>query len=317
MGLPSVHGAPKFSADSVQSRSQTAALSKHGLMDQLRIRRATPDDAGICARIMFDAFERLATRHSFPIEPGTPEFTDFQMKAMLTTDGIYGLVAERDGAIVGSALQDERGKIVGVGPVSVEPADGDIGAGRTLMEALLQRSCDRGAAGTRLVQTAYNYRSLSLYAKLGFAVREPLSVFSGTPQAAGIPGATVRSANAEDVDRCDEICHQVHGHDRHRELQGWISAGSARVVERGGRITGYATGVGYMFHAVGETDDDIVALLQSVDGFVGLGVLVPSRNTRLMTWCLNAGLQIVQQSTLMTIGLYNEPQGAYLPSIGY
>jgi len=28
-----------------------------------------------------------------------------------------------------------------------------------------------------------------------------------------------------------------------------------------------------------------------------------------------AGLRIVQQSTLMGIGLYNEPAGAYLPSI--
>jgi hypothetical protein len=37
----------------------------------------------------------------------------------------------------------------------------------------------------------------------------------------------------------------------------------------------------------------------------------------LMEWCLNSGLHIVQQSTLMTIGLYNEPQGAWLPSIVY
>jgi hypothetical protein len=36
-----------------------------------------------------------------------------------------------------------------------------------------------------------------------------------------------------------------------------------------------------------------------------------------MAWCLKAGLRIVRQSTLMTIGLYNEPQGAWLPSIGY
>jgi hypothetical protein len=35
----------------------------------------------------------------------------------------------------------------------------------------------------------------------------------------------------------------------------------------------------------------------------------------LLRWCLEHGLRIVQQSTLMTIGLYNEPAGAYLPSI--
>jgi hypothetical protein len=28
-------------------------------------------------------------------------------------------------------------------------------------------------------------------------------------------------------------------------------------------------------------------------------------------------LRLVQQMTLMTIGLYNEPSGAYLPSIHY
>lgn len=50
---------------------------------------------------------------------------------------------------------------------------------------------------------------------------------------------------------------------------------------------------------------------------MGLGILVPSRNAELLHWCLEHGLRIVQQSTLMTIGLYNEPSGAYLPSILY
>jgi hypothetical protein len=168
-----------------------------------------------------------------------------------------------------------------------------------------------------LVQTAYNYRSLSLYAKLGFAVREPLSVFQGTPHGPAVHGASVRPATPNDVDACDSICRRVHGHDRHRELQGWVDAGTARVVERGGDITGYSTGLGYIGHAVGNSDDDIIALLESAEIFTGLGVLVPSRNTALMTWCLVAGLRLVQQSTLMTIGLYNEPQGAWLPSIGY
>ena len=47
------------------------------------------------------------------------------------------------------------------------------------------------------------------------------------------------------------------------------------------------------------------------------GILVPSRNTELLGWCLANGLTIVQQSTLMTTGLYNEPTGAWLPSIAY
>jgi hypothetical protein len=37
----------------------------------------------------------------------------------------------------------------------------------------------------------------------------------------------------------------------------------------------------------------------------------------LLRWVLDHGLRIVQQSTLMTMGLYNEPAGAYLPSIRF
>ena len=285
-------------------------------MTGLRIREAKTDDATVCGRIMFDAFESLATRHAFPIEPGTPEFTDFQVTAMLGTEGVFALVAERDGDIVGSAFADERGTIVGIGPVSVDPAAMDGGVGRALMEALLRRCEDRDVAGVRLVQTAYHYRSLSLYAKLGFAVRETLSVFDGSPHGAA-PGATVRPATPDDIDACDGICRAVHGHDRHGELGQWVDMGSARVVERAGAITGYATGVGYFFHAVGKTDDDVIALLGAAETIAGLGVLVPSRNISLMAWCLGAGLRLVQQSTLMTTGLYNEPRGSWLPSIGY
>jgi len=34
-------------------------------------------------------------------------------------------------------------------------------------------------------------------------------------------------------------------------------------------------------------------------------------------WSLQNGLRLVHQLTLMTIGLYNEPDGAYLPSVLY
>jgi hypothetical protein len=44
---------------------------------------------------------------------------------------------------------------------------------------------------------------------------------------------------------------------------------------------------------------------------------VPTRNAALFRWCLESGLRVVQPMTLMTIGLYNEPAGAYLPSILY
>jgi GNAT superfamily N-acetyltransferase len=298
-----------------QTSLEDRAMSADTLVSNGVVRAATRDDADACGRIFYDAFASIATRHNLPVEPDSPEFTHFLVGRMLKSEGFAGLAFERDGAVVGSAFVDERGPIVGIGPVVVDPAAQDDGIGRALTEAALARS--RDAAGIRLVQTAYHYRSLALYAKLGFVVREPLSVVTGPPPSVSVPGSSVRSARADDAVACDALCARVHGHTRSGEVRDAIAAGTAVVAERGGRVSGYATGCGYGWHAVGSTNEDLTALLSSAQSFMGLGVLIPSRNAELLRWCLENGLRIVQQSTLMTIGLYAEPAGVWLPSVVY
>ena len=281
------------------------------------VREATPEDGDDCGRIFYDAFESIATRHNFPIEPSSCAFTHFMVEQMLANDGFVGLVADRRGEVLGSAFVDERTVIAGIGPVTIDPAAQDVGVGRALIEAVLKHERDRGAVGVRLVQTAYHYRSLALYTKLGFVVREPLSVLQGTPPALSIPGLGVRAAREHDLAACDELCARIHGHDRSGELRDAIAAGTAHVVERPEGICGYASGFGYGWHAVAETNQHLFALIGSAPAFMGLGILIPTRNTELLRWCLAHDLKLVQQSTLMTIGLYNEPSGAWLPSIAY
>ena len=65
------------------------------------------------------------------------------------------------------------------------------------------------------------------------------------------------------------------------------------------------------------TVEDLKALIGAAPSFPGPGFLVPTRNGKLMRWCLAHGLRIASQGHLMTIGLYNEPAGAYLPSVLY
>jgi len=267
--------------------------------------------------MFYEAFASIATRHNFPIEVPSPEFAVWKVAQMLDHPGYWCAVAERGGEIVGSAFADLRSAIVGIGPVAVAPAEQDRGVGRLLMEAALERSRAAGAPGVRLVQTAYHYRSLALYAKLGFEIRETLSVLQGPPIGRAVPARQTRPATPADLDACDAVCRRVHGHDRSGEVRDAIGARTALVAEHDGRVTGYATGFSYVDHAVGETDDDLKALLGAAEGFIGLGFLLPSRNTTLLGWCLGHGLRIVQQSTLMTIGLYNEPAGAWFPSILY
>ena len=59
------------------------------------------------------------------------------------------------------------------------------------------------------------------------------------------------------------------------------------------------------------------ALIGAAPAFVGPSFLLPTRNGEVFRWCLAHGLRVVQLMTLMSLGLYNEPQGAFLPSILY
>ena len=167
------------------------------------------------------------------------------------------------------------------------------------------------------MQAAFHNRSLSLYTKLGFDPREPLSCMQGAPLHLAIPGYPVRPATLDDLAACNQVCARVHGHTREGEVRDAIEHGTATVVEHHGRITGYATGIAFFAHAVGETNTDLKALIAAAPAILGPGFLVPTRNADLLRWCLAHGLRIVQPMTLMSMGLYNEPQGAFLPSIAF
>jgi hypothetical protein len=219
--------------------------------------------------------------------------------------------------VVGSNFLHQGAIIGGIGPITVDPAVQNQQIGRRLMIDVMERAERQQTSGIRLVQTAYHNRSLSLYTKLGFDPREPLSTFQGRPPAVHISGRSVRQATASDLQACNRLCRKVHGFERAAELSEAIERGAASVVEHGGRITGYATPVAFFAHAVAETNDDLKALIAAAKSYEGPGFLVPTRNGDLMRWCLEHGLRVVQPMTLMTIGLYNEPAGAYLPSVLY
>jgi hypothetical protein len=131
------------------------------------------------------------------------------------------------------------------------------------------------------------------------------------------PGYEVRPATERDIPACNALCRKVHGFDRGSELADSIGAGTASVVEHLGRVTGYATPVGFFAHAVAEGNQGLKALIGAAPEFTGPGFLVPTKNHEVLAWCLDNGLRLVMQTTLMSMGLYNEPSGAWLPSILY
>ena len=282
----------------------------------LKLRRGTIEDARECGRIDFEAFKSISSEHNFPWDFPSVEIATGEVTRCLSNPGFYSVVAELDGKIVGSNFMDERNPIAGIGPISVDPAVQNQTIGRELMAAATERARVRKFAGVRLVQSAYHNRSLCLYTKLGFETREPLSKMAGPPIKKRFAGYDVRPAAEQDLESCNKLCVRVHGCDRGGELHDAILAGTAKVVEHLGRITGYAGDISFLSHAVGETSQDLIALIAAAsDLSAGGGFLVPTRNGELFRWCLQNGLRLVHQMTLMTTGLYNEPSGAYLPSV--
>jgi GNAT superfamily N-acetyltransferase len=283
----------------------------------MNIRDASKADSQMCGRVLYDAFRDLAERHNFPPDFPSAEAATGLASMLIGAPGFYGVVAEEAGKIVGSNFMDERSPIFGIGPISVTPGVQNRAIGRRLMDAALDRAAAQKAVGVRLVQAGYHNRSLCLYTKLGFVTREPLSLLQGPKLNAKFAGYDVRPAEECDVEACNKLCREVHGFDRDRELRDAIRAHSASVVEHSDEITGYATSIGFLAHAVAKTNQDLKALIGAATEFPGPGFLLPTRNHEVFGWCLSRGLKLVFQMTLMSIGLYNEPAGAYLPSILY
>jgi predicted N-acetyltransferase YhbS len=279
------------------------------------LRPGAPADAEICGAIAFEAFKAISSAHNFPWDFPARDTAVGLMKTLLSHSRFYAVVAEQDGEIVGSNFVDERGPISGIGPITVAPSAQNRSVGRMLMQSAIERENARGASGIRLMQSAYHNRSLCLYTKLGFDSREPCSKMEGPRVGVSLPGYRVRPAIGADLPACNRLCRQVHGHDRDGELRDAVGRGTACVVEHLGDITAYASEVAFFGHAVAETNLGLEALIGAAPGFEHGGFLLPTRNGELFRWCLAHGLRLVHQMTLMTIGLYNEPAGAYLPSV--
>lgn len=281
------------------------------------LRPGTVQDAEACGAICYQAFRTVAEHHRFPPDfPSTQIAVGF-LSQLFSHPGFYSVVAEDEGRIVGSNFLDERSGIGGVGPITIDPAAQNRGIGKALMEDVLARVKQNAYAGVRLLQATYHNRSLCLYIKLGFETRELISTIQGPSIRKDLPGFRVRPATEVDREPSNRLCVKIHGYDRAGELADAIIQGTATVVERDGRITGYSTSLAYFGHSIAETNDDLKALISAAAEFQGPGFLLPTRNGELLRWCLSQNLRVVQPMALMSIGFYREPSGAYLPSVFY
>ena len=87
----------------------------------------------------------------------------------------------------------------------------------------------------------------------------------------------------------------------------------ASVVIRNGVVRGYTTGLNLTVHSVARTNDDLKGLIATA-GKKHINFLLPVRNIELLEWCLENGFRLAMPVSLLTVGMYQVPKGAYLHS---
>jgi GNAT superfamily N-acetyltransferase len=285
-------------------------------------RAGRPGDADAVGRVLHEAFSDVAVRHGYASDFPSVQYGVGLARTLLSAPPYRGVVAQRGREIVGAAFVNVADPIRGIGPVGVLPRAQGSGAGRALMEAVIEEGS--GGAGLRLTQDLFNMTSLSLYASLGFELKEPLALFQGRPPAPppGAAPAHVRAMADHDLAACSALCRRVHGEPRDAEVAAALRGGLPAVVaERGERLVAYTTTLSWWQrgHAVAESRADLRALLSGAGALAHepLTFLVPLRDAELHQWCLAGGLRTVKPMALMALGPYLEPRGAWLPSVAY
>ena len=287
-----------------------------------RLREVVPADVDAVAEILFTAFAGIHDRHRFPRDFPTPEAARGLVADFVAHPEIWGVVAERDGRVVGSNFLDERTEVRGLGPITVAPEGQGLGVGRALMEAAIARGT--GAGGIRLLQDSFNTGSLALYASLGFTAEEPVVVMGGRLRGghAVDSGIDVRPLEAADLPAAERLARSVIGFGRTGEVRDALASLALRplVATRAGRMVAYATSLESFpaANAVAETEADLAALIAGgltrlVEGPASF--LLPTRQHDLFAWALGAGLEVVKPMTYMAHGPYRAPRGAWIPSV--
>ena len=286
----------------------------------IQIRSMNQADVETCGRICYAALKNIADCHNFRPDFPSPEFAVQLARSFQANPQVFSIVAEGEGRVVGSNYLWEYDAIRAVGPITVDPNVQSKGVGRKLMEAVIERG--KGSEGIRLVQDSYNTASLSLYASLGFDVKEPLVMIEGVVKGDIPSGIEVRPIREEDFAGCAALSRNVHGFERINELKNTPPFLTSFVAVRDGRVTAYASAPHFwaLNHAVAESEEDMTALLTGAGNLSEgqpISFLLPTRQSDLFRWCLKKGMRVVKPMTLMAMGEYHEPRTCYLPSVGY
>ncbi len=170
-------------ASAIEVLSDSAITVSNSQSDRVSIRPIGEHDIEAAARAAFAAHSALAARQTHPSEHPSPAFSASLLNIKIKDSNVFGFVAEQNGKAVGSVFLNRfpSSPIAAIGPLTVDPEAEGNGAGSALLRVALDQARALSIAQVRLVQSPAHLRSLALYSKAGFDVREPLVLMQSPP----------------------------------------------------------------------------------------------------------------------------------------
>ena len=301
----------------------------------MQIRRLEPRDRTELAELICISTNQWYQVHrGATVFPGGPESTDLFYQVYESLDPGCCLVAGNtaNGRLMGSCFTHPRSTHMSLGIMNVHPNYYGRRVAVALLQEVVAETDRRGLPAVRLVQSAMNLDSYSLYTKAGFVPRcSYQDVLVSVPDTgidtSGIDTSRVRPATRDDVAEIAALEREISGLDREKDvrycIENELGIWETFVhTDADGRIDGFlATTLHPALRSLGpgimRDDTRAIALTaRALDRFRGGAVLgvIPTAGTELVRRLYAWGAKNVEIHFCQTLGPHQPCRGVNLPT---
>lgn len=304
-------------------------------MDSMRLRPMEPEDRSEVGELIYVSLNYYYGVHGMPNRltagPGSTEVFFDVYEALDPGCGVVA-VNERTGRLMGSCFFHPRPHHVTLGILNVHPNYFERGVARALVAHVIDYTEAHGPASLRLVQSALNLDSYSLYTRMGFVPRAAYQdMLLNVPRSgleAKVPGEEhVRPATPDDVAAMASLEMEVSGITREKDF-GYLIQNEAGIwdsmvlEEPGGAIEGFLFSVkqaalSMLGPVVARTQAQAEALIaRGLERFRGSGVVlvVPVECDELVAHLYRWGARNCELHFCQVRGPFQPFQGVSMPT---
>ena len=288
----------------------------------LQIIPARPEHIDGLALACVAAFDEFNTQHLLP--KGTPrdvESARTMYSRLLVSERAHIIVALQGGEVVGSTWLRLEDDVAVFEHVNTAPAKQGKGVARALMTHGIEAAKSLGYEKIRLTQSAHNSTALSLYASLGFEVKETFAEMKAGPGMA--TGAqvidSVRPMTSADLPAVELLSRKLYKLNRRGDVAAVLAGGGpALALAANGKVEGYLTLSGSA-HGMAENEDDAYALISEAARLYPDKAIFgcPLSFHGMFRRALKSGYRTREIHNLMAYGPYERPDGVWMPSSSY